>query len=119
MEEMSFLRPLLALVMVCCLIGLVALLAKKLKLEERLTSRVMGNARKQLSVVETLVIDTKRRVVLIKRDSTGHLLLLSPQGDTLIEQNIPLHSDVVSLEEHLKPHELKGSGHDMPAKKIS
>lgn len=100
MDIVFYLRPLLALIIVCCLIGLAAFIAKKLRLEERFTSHVKGAAKKQLSIAEVLVVDTKRKIVLVQRDHVGHLLLLSPHGDRVIENNIPLHSDVVSLAEH-------------------
>lgn len=110
--SLFYLRPILALIAVSCLIGLVAIIAKKLRLEERLTSRVKGDAPKQLSVIETLTLDTKRRLVLIKRGNQGHLLLLSPQGDVTIEQNIALNHDIVSIKKHLKSSESKGNTHD-------
>lgn len=107
MSSLLFLRPVLALVFVCSLIGLAALLAKKFRLEERLTSRVVGHAGKQLSVVETLVIDPRRKLVLVKRGNISHLLLLGPGGDTVIEANIPPLSEVVPL------HKIEGqyAGH--------
>jgi flagellar protein FliO/FliZ len=112
MDDLFYLRPILALIIVFCLIGLAAFIAKKLKLEERFTSRVSGGTtKKQLSVAETLVIDAKRKLVLVKRENTGHLLLLSPHGDTVIEQNIPLHSEVISLQEHLRSGEPKGQSY--------
>ncbi len=35
-------------------------------------------------------LDAKRRLVLIRRDNKEHLLLLGPDGDTVIETDIPI-----------------------------
>ncbi|MCA3255407.1 flagellar biosynthetic protein FliO [Bradyrhizobium sp.] len=43
-----------------------------------------GQARR-LSVVEQLAIDPKRRLVLVRRDSREHLLLLTAEGAIVVE----------------------------------
>lgn len=40
----------------------------------------------RLKVLETRMIDAKRKLVLIQRDEQEHLLLLSPNSETLIEK---------------------------------
>lgn len=95
---MLFLRPLIALVFVASLIGLIAFLAKKFRLDERLTSKVTGLAPKQLSVTESLMIDPRRRLVLVRRGNTSHLLLLGPSGDTVVETNIPAITEISSTQ---------------------
>jgi flagellar protein FliO/FliZ len=93
-----YLRPLLALMAVCCLIGLVAWVAKKSGLSEKLTGATGNTTKKQLSILEVLVLDPKRRLVLVKRDTTGHLLLLGPGGDIVVEAGIELSSQVIPFE---------------------
>jgi flagellar protein FliO/FliZ len=39
-------------------------------------------------VLETLPLDARRKLVLIRRDATEHLLLLSPEGNRLVEDGI-------------------------------
>jgi flagellar protein FliO/FliZ len=39
-------------------------------------------------VLETLPLDALRKLVLIRRDASEHLLLLSPNGDRLVEGGI-------------------------------
>ena len=47
---------------------------------------VRGRARqRRLSVVEALPIDAKRRLILIRRDDREHLILLSANGDLLVD----------------------------------
>lgn len=46
--------------------------------------------KKRLAVVEAMALDSRYRLVLLRRDGTGHLLLLGPQGATLVEQGVEL-----------------------------
>ena len=48
----------------------------------------MAGGRGRLSVVEATHVDAKRRLVLIRRDDTEHLILLGPTTETLIESGI-------------------------------
>jgi len=43
---------------------------------------------RRLSVVETLPIDGRRRLMLVRRDGTEHLLLLGASGETVVERGI-------------------------------
>jgi flagellar protein FliO/FliZ len=42
----------------------------------------------RLALVEVLPIDPRRRLVLVRRDGTEHLLLLSPEAQTVVEAGI-------------------------------
>lgn len=44
--------------------------------------------RRRLSLVETLFLDGKSRLVLVRRDDAEHLLVLGPQGAQVVERNI-------------------------------
>ena len=43
---------------------------------------------RRLSVVESLMIGSRHKLMLVKRDGTEHLVLMGPQGATLIETGI-------------------------------
>ena len=86
MDYDSYLRFALALIMVLGLIGLTAWGARRLGLINNLTAS--GSRGRRLSVVESAAIDTKRRLVLIRRDQVEHLILLGPDGNTVIETDI-------------------------------
>lgn len=43
----------------------------------------------RLQIIETKMIDTKHKLVLIKRDEQEHLLLLSPQEQHVVEMITP------------------------------
>jgi len=44
-----------------------------------------GAADRRLAVIEQLAIDPKRRLVLVRRDSAEHLLLLTAEGAIVVE----------------------------------
>lgn len=44
--------------------------------------------RRRLKIVEHLPIDHKRRLVLLRRDDKEHLVILGPEGETVVETGI-------------------------------
>jgi flagellar protein FliO/FliZ len=44
--------------------------------------------KRRLAIVEVAPIDGKRRLVLLRRDSTEHLVLLGPESALLVESGI-------------------------------
>lgn len=51
--------------------------------------------RRRLKVVEFLPLDHRRRLVLVRRDDREHLIVLGPQGETVVETDIPVVGDNV------------------------
>ncbi|MBF0324149.1 FliO/MopB family protein [Magnetospirillum moscoviense] len=49
---------------------------------------VRAGAKRRLGVVETAALDGRRRLVLIRRDDTEHLLLVGGGNDMLIESRV-------------------------------
>jgi flagellar protein FliO/FliZ len=45
-------------------------------------------ARRRLSVIETMALDGRRRLVLVRRDDCEHLLLIGGPNDMVVEQGI-------------------------------
>jgi flagellar protein FliO/FliZ len=84
MDLIDYARFVAALLFVLGLIGLTAWLARRFRLGP---GGVPGAARR-LAVVEALPLDARRKLVLIRRDATEHLLLLSPEGSRLVEGGI-------------------------------
>ena len=76
-----------ALVFVLALIGILALVGRKFGLGYRIPPR-NGRA-KRLGIVEIMPLDAKRRLVLIRRDDTEHLIVLGPTSETVVERGIP------------------------------
>lgn len=89
MELGAYVQFLLALLFVIALILLFAYGAKKLGLMARVTLRPANPDDKRLNIVEILPIDARRKLILIRRDTVEHLVMLGGERDLLIEQNIP------------------------------
>jgi flagellar protein FliO/FliZ len=81
----SYLQFALALLFVLALIGVLAFGARRLGFAPRVTA---GRGRRRLAIVEVLAVDTKRRLVLVRRDGVEHLLLLGATHDTVVETGI-------------------------------
>ena len=74
---------------VVALVAILALLAAFAWLVRRYgVGRAMGGGKRRLAIVEVAPIDGKRRLVLLRRDTTEHLVLLGPDSALLIEQGI-------------------------------
>ncbi|CAM3474897.1 FliO/MopB family protein [Thalassospira profundimaris] len=86
MELSAYFRFVAALLFVLGIIGVFTLLARRFVPGARNINR--RGVKRRLSVVEVVPVDTKRRLVLLKRDDTEHLVMLGPNGDTVIERNI-------------------------------
>ena len=86
MEFDVYLRFLLALAFVLGLIAALAWAARRFGFGGGFGPLKSRSAR--LTVVEALMLDAKRRLVLIRRDDREHLLILGPTGETVIEIGI-------------------------------
>ena len=63
--------------------SLLAFLIKKLGLAG--AQPVTKSEQRNLSVIETLPLDTRRRAVILRNDDKEHLIILGVSGETLIE----------------------------------
>ncbi|MEO8756483.1 MAG: hypothetical protein ABI398_01845 [Devosia sp.] len=48
----------------------------------------LGNTRKRVSIVDTAIVDGKRKVVIIRRDNIEHLIMTGGPEDLIIESGI-------------------------------
>ena len=94
MDYPTYLRFALALVFVLGLIALATWAARRLGLVAR-AARPRGQARR-ISIVEVTTLDAKRRLVLVRRDDTEHLLLLGLGNDVVIESDIRVPRAVIT-----------------------
>jgi len=81
MDPADYLRFIIALLFVLGLIGLLAWLVRRY----RPGGAFRPDGRRRLAVLETLPLDPRRRLVLVRRDDALHLLLLGEDGNRLIE----------------------------------
>ena len=81
----AYFRFAIALVFVLALIGLLAWLARRFGVAGAF---MRPRAARRLSVVESLPLDARHRLVLVRRDAVEHLVMLGTGGDSLIESGI-------------------------------
>lgn len=86
MESDLILRFLIALALVLALIGIVALIARRLGFGGRIAPR--SGRHRRLGVVEAMALDPKRKLVLLRRDEIEHLLLVGGPTDLVVESGI-------------------------------
>lgn len=83
-----YFRFLLALAFVLGLIMALAWAARRFGFGGSFAA-LRNRAAGRLSVSEALMLDSKRRLVLVRRDNREHLLILGPTGETVVETGIP------------------------------
>lgn len=85
METTSLFTTILALAFVLGLIGLINIGLRRFGPEKLFyTLQKKKGAARRLSIEETLVIDARRRIVLVKCDKTEHLILLGATTEQII-----------------------------------
>ncbi|MGB0748224.1 MAG: FliO/MopB family protein [Magnetospiraceae bacterium] len=91
MEIEGYLKFVVALAFVLGLIGLFAYIGKRYGLGYA-AGAVGARKGRRLAIVETMPLDPKHRVVLLRRDETEHLVLLGATGAVLLEGGIAAES---------------------------
>lgn len=81
----DYLRFAISLVAVIALIALFGWMARRVGWGGRYLGK--GNERR-LAILEVLPLDGKRRLVLLRRDATEHLVLLGHDKDLVVEAGI-------------------------------
>ena len=77
MDFLDWARAVFALIATLALIGIAAYAARRFGMV-----RAGANAGpRRLKLVESLMLDPRRRLVVVRFDDRDHLLLLSPEGD--------------------------------------
>jgi len=84
MDLIDFVRYLGALFMVLALVGIAGLVARRWGIP----GIAKAGALRRLSIVESLMINPRERLVLIRRDNVEHLISMGPNGARVIETNI-------------------------------
>ena len=76
-----YFRVIFGLVAVIGLIGVDAFLARKIGLG---TAPSFGGRKRRLAITETLPLDARRRLVIVRCDDREHLIILGAQSETII-----------------------------------
>ena len=85
MDLDTYFKFVLALVFVLGLIAALAWTARRFGLGGKLAP---NTGRRRLSVSEVMPLDARRKLVLLRRDGTEHLVLLGAGPDLLLESGI-------------------------------
>lgn len=83
-DGMLYAKAAAALLFVLALLGAFAFVARRLSGG----AIVLSKRQKRLAIVEVAAIDPKRRLVLVRRDQTEHLLLIGGGSDLVVEGGI-------------------------------
>ena len=86
MDFSIYLRFMFALVLVLGLIGALAWAARRFGFGGQLVPNAGKSPR--LSVVEVRTLDSRRKLVLVRRDGSEYLVLIGPNQDLLLESGI-------------------------------
>lgn len=87
MDIESYIRYLLALLFVVGLILAAGYGARRFGMGVAIAPRPKGQGRR-LFVTEIAALDARRRIVLVRRDDTEHLILLGATHETILETGI-------------------------------
>jgi flagellar protein FliO/FliZ len=79
-----YLRVVLALAGIVAVLAVAAFAARRFGFAQRFAS----GGKRRLGVIEAAAIDAKRRLVLLRRDEVEHLVLIGPDGSTVVETGI-------------------------------
>lgn len=82
MDWLDWARAFFALIATLALIGLAAYGARRFGMLQP----GANNAPRRLKVVESLMLDPRRRLVVVRFDDRDHVLLLSPAGDKVVTE---------------------------------
>ena len=94
MDWTDWLRAIAALALTLALIGGGAMVARRLGM---LQAPIPGGKRR-MAIVESLFLDPRRRVVIVRVDDSDHVLLLSPFGDHAIGSKAAVMAEPVVAE---------------------
>jgi len=89
-------RFIVAFVLVLALIGLTAWLIRQFGSARASNSGGARNRQPRLAVLDSAVVDARRRLVLIRRDNVEHLILIGGPTDVVVEENIVRHQAAAS-----------------------
>lgn len=85
MEWTDYLKFVAALALVLGMMGGLALILKKIGLGN---VGVLPPDKRRLSIVEILPLDPRRKALILRRDDQEHLVILGPNGETVVETGI-------------------------------
>ncbi|HCX14201.1 MAG TPA: hypothetical protein DGZ24_02660 [Rhodospirillaceae bacterium] len=92
MDGTIYMRFFLVLILVLGLIVGLGWLLRRLGIGDG--TRGPLTRRRRLGTIESTAIDSRHKVVLVRRDETEHLVLIGPNTSQVIESGIPASGDM-------------------------
>lgn len=89
MDSAQFVKLAAALAFVLALMLVLALIMRRINHG----GPVMPLTRRRLKLVETLPLDPRRRLAIVRCDDREHLLILGMNGETVVETNLKAPQD--------------------------
>jgi len=86
MDEIDLTQFVFAFIFVVSLIVAMGWLLKRFGSAHKVFGATDGTGR--LNIIETRYLDPRRKLVLVRRDDTEHLILLADGRETVVESNI-------------------------------
>jgi len=84
MDFSQYFRFLFALIFVIGLIGVIAVMVRRMGFGSP-TSIIKRHGERRLDIVEVMPLEGRRKLMIIRRDNREHLLMISPASELLIE----------------------------------
>ncbi|WP_156141034.1 FliO/MopB family protein [Sphingomonas sp. 37zxx] len=97
MDPSSLLRMLGGLAVVLAILSGALWMVRRFDL--RLPGRAISSIDRRLELIETLPIDGRRMIALVRRDGHEHLMLIAPEGHLIIENAITKDATDIAAEE--------------------
>ncbi|MBI1214323.1 MAG: hypothetical protein GC185_00725 [Alphaproteobacteria bacterium] len=96
MDTAWLLKTLFAFAFVIALMYLLAWALRKMGVAGQ---NMMPGAKRRMKIVEFLALDHRRRLVLVRLDEKEHLIVLGPQGETVVQAGMaaPPEGEVIDL----------------------
>lgn len=85
MEAVDYLKFVASLALVLGLMGGLALVLKRLGLGN---VGMLPPDKRRLKIVEILMLDPRRKALILRRDDKEHLVILGVNGETVVETDI-------------------------------
>lgn len=82
---MDYSRFVFAFLFVVGLIWAVAAVIKRLGLDQKMRG-LAGNRQGRLQLVDVLYLDPRRKLMLVRADTQEYVLLLTPEGTTVVDK---------------------------------
>lgn len=97
MDMETLFRFAAALVFTLALMGILGIILK------RTGQGVRAKSGRRLKIIEALALDPKRKLLLIARDGQEHLVIVGPNGETVVETHIERPANAPSDNDDIEP----------------